>query len=353
MHIIEAIEDKRIFGSLFKDQETWANWKVFLKSMFAIPMMETELSTFGKYTGRDCPPSVRVKECFAIVGRRGGKSFVSALIACWLAALRIGRPTSRRGSLPGSWSSPAIREQARVIFGYIRAIMGLKMFRCQIAKELSSEIHLKNRVIISIKTCDYRALRGYTIAAAVLDELAFYRSSEAYISPAKEILTAIRPALSSLPNSLFLGSVHHIRRAHIFAPNLPEKYGKDDADFLCWKAPTLAMNPSLSRKTIERAFKEDAVSARSEYDAEFREDLQTFIQVETLDTAIFRAGGSSPRFRTFAIMPSPIHREGSADSFTLGIAFRDEGTGRIILAKLMETKPPSHPRKLSRFMRPF
>jgi len=51
-NIIQAIEDAKIFGSLFKDQSTWINWKAALKAIFALPMTKEELKIYRKHTGR-------------------------------------------------------------------------------------------------------------------------------------------------------------------------------------------------------------------------------------------------------------------------------------------------------------
>jgi len=56
--IIKAIEDNKLFGSLFKDQSTWANWKVALKAYFGLPMDKKELSVYQKFTGRKKAPKL-------------------------------------------------------------------------------------------------------------------------------------------------------------------------------------------------------------------------------------------------------------------------------------------------------
>jgi len=89
--IIKAFEDPKIFGSLIKDQETWLNWKVCLKAIFGLPMDREELRRYRKFTDRKKPSRVPFKEIFLIIGRRGGKSFISAIIAVFLAVLKTGK----------------------------------------------------------------------------------------------------------------------------------------------------------------------------------------------------------------------------------------------------------------------
>ncbi len=81
--IIEVIKNRHLFGSLpaFSSLETWSGWLVWLKAVFALPMDEEELTTYQNHTGRSNPPPGPPSEVYTMVGRRGGKSFVSALTA--------------------------------------------------------------------------------------------------------------------------------------------------------------------------------------------------------------------------------------------------------------------------------
>jgi hypothetical protein len=51
MNIIEAIEDKKVFGRLLKTPDTWGNWKVCLKAIFGLEMTPAELKIYRKFTG--------------------------------------------------------------------------------------------------------------------------------------------------------------------------------------------------------------------------------------------------------------------------------------------------------------
>ncbi len=85
INIIEALADSRLFGQLLRDPETWANWRTALRAVFALPIRGDELKIYQQFTGRSRPPSVSPKEVFFVIGRRGGKSFISAIIAIFLS----------------------------------------------------------------------------------------------------------------------------------------------------------------------------------------------------------------------------------------------------------------------------
>src|SRR5262249_3415766 len=84
--IIEAIKNPKHFGSLprFRKLDTWARGLVVLKAISDLPMTGDDPAIFPRHTGRMLPPADGSKETYLIIGRRGGKSFISALITCFI-----------------------------------------------------------------------------------------------------------------------------------------------------------------------------------------------------------------------------------------------------------------------------
>jgi len=344
--ILDAISDKNIFGGLFKDIKTWQNWIIFLKAVFALPLDEAELAIYQKFTGRENAPLNPMKEVFAVVGRRGGKSFVSSIIACYLALFYDWRPYLSLGERGSIMCIASDRQQARVIFGYIRAVMRLKMFQNGIEKELSEEIRLKNGIIISVKTCDYRSLRGFTVVAAICDEVAFWRSEGA--NPAEEILTAIRPALATVPGSMLLGISTPYAKSGPLYEAFRDRYGKDDPDVLVWKAASKVMNITLSDRIIDKALKDDYSAGRAEWLAEFREDLETFLPTEIIESAIIRNRWELPKIEGAQYHAFLDPSGGRSDSFTLGIAHKEQGSNKILLDRIEERRAPFNPQAVAK-----
>jgi hypothetical protein len=93
-NIIRAIE--KVFAPCFDDLSTWFNWTVILKAIFGLPMNRKERRAFEKIACRKAPEH-EVKEVYVIAGRRGGKSFIVALIAVFLAVFFNYRPYLRIG----------------------------------------------------------------------------------------------------------------------------------------------------------------------------------------------------------------------------------------------------------------
>src|SRR5262245_6542521 len=92
MTIIEALNDPNLFQPLLRDLATWQAWIVWLKAIFALPMTVREQNLYIRCTGRQHPPTIEPTEVFTIVGRRGGKSYMAALTAVYLACFRDYRP---------------------------------------------------------------------------------------------------------------------------------------------------------------------------------------------------------------------------------------------------------------------
>ncbi len=83
LSILQLMEDPEALGRWF-NASSWNAWKVVLKATFALPLTCQERKTFSKHTGRQCSPK-SVRELWMVIGRRGGKSRIAALIAVYLA----------------------------------------------------------------------------------------------------------------------------------------------------------------------------------------------------------------------------------------------------------------------------
>lgn len=342
-NIIQAFEDPKIFGSMIKDQRTWSNWKIALKAIFALPMVKEELKIYRKFTDRKKQPKDPFDEVFLIIGRRGGKSFISALTAVFLAVFKEWKMILSPGERGHIVCLASDRRQAGVVLNYIKEILRLPVFKSYVINETKEEIELKNNIVISVHTCNYRSLRGYTILAAICDELAFWRS-EYSANPAKEILTAIRPSLGNVPDSLLLGISTGYSKSGPLWEAYRDKYGQDDKDILVWKAGTLEMNPTYRKSVIDKALKEDFTAARAEYFGEFREDLETYLSTEALDAVIVPGRYELPKVAGASYYAFVDPSGGRGDAMTLSICHK-ENSGKIVQDCIRMKKPPFNPQE--------
>lgn len=99
--------------------------------------------------------------------------------------------------------------------------------------------------VIEIHTASFRAVRGYSVVAAICDELAFWRSDES-ANPDAEILAALRPAMATIPGALLLAiSSPYARRGALWTA-YRDHYGRHNSDVLVWQAASRAMNSTCS-----------------------------------------------------------------------------------------------------------
>jgi hypothetical protein len=114
-----------------------------------------------------------------IVGRRGGKSRILALVAVYLACFRGYNQFLAPGEVATIGILTVDKGQARAIFRFVLGLLkAVPMLERLIVRRDVETIELSNRVVIEIGVASFRSTRGYTYAAILCDELAFWRSDE-------------------------------------------------------------------------------------------------------------------------------------------------------------------------------
>jgi hypothetical protein len=341
MTILEAIRDENLFGAWFRDRATWKSWRTFLGALFALEIEDEAL--YASCTGGRPLPMRQAREGYLIVGRRGGKSFICALIGVFLATFRVYKlAPGERGIV---MLLVADRRQARVLYRYARAfIEGVPMLRAMIQNTTADAVELNNGITLEVHTASFRSVRGYTICAAIADEIAFWRADES-ANPDVEILNALRPAMATIPNSLLLClSTPYSRRGALWDAHR-RHYGKA-GDTLIWQSPTRGMNPTVPASVIDSAFEEDPASASAEYLAEFRSDLEAFVSQEVVDACTVLGRHELPPVSgiKYIAFTDPAGGSGT-DAMTLAIAHH-QGE-HAVLDLLRERRPPFSPERVT------
>ena len=85
--------------------------------------------------------------------------------------------------------------------------------------------------MIEIHTCSFRVTRGYTFAAVLADETAFWRD-ETSANPDVEIFRALRPGLANIPGAMLLNASSPYRKAGVLHATFARHFGKGDAVYL-------------------------------------------------------------------------------------------------------------------------
>lgn len=339
--ILDAIEDPALLGATFQDLATWRTWLVALKAIFALAMSEHELEIYRRHTGRHRAPASLISEFWAIVGRRGGKTFIAALVSVFIACFRDYSEVLSRGERGVVMLVAADKRQAQIALDYINGFIdAVPMVKSLVRKRRAESIELRNRITIEVHAASFRSVRGFTAVAIIADETAFWRDDTS-ANPDVEILNALRPSMASVPGALLMCiSTPYARRGALYQAY--ERYfGQDHPEILIWQSDSKSMNPTLSQGTIDGAYDRDAISAAAEYGAQFRRDIESFISREVIEACVATGRhelrrNSAHQYHAF-VDPSG----GSSDSMTLTIAHRAKD--KIILDALREVKPPFSP----------
>ena len=237
------------------------------------------------------------------------------------------------------------RKQSRTILRYIRALLTqIPMLARMVERETAEGFDLTNRIAIEVGTASFKTVRGYTIVAALLDELAFWPTDAAAAAdPDVEVINALKPAMLTVPNSMLLcASSPYARKGALYSA-WRRHHGKDGDPVLVWQAPTRTMNPTVPQSAIDQELEVDPSRAAAEYLATFRTDVEALLTREVVDAAVVPGRHeleplSGVRYVAF-VDPSG----GSADSMTLAIAHLDRQTKHVVLDACRERRPPFSP----------
>ena len=341
--ILEALDDPDLFGGLF-DAPSWEPWRAFLAALQALPMTAEQLDRYRHHTGRFEPPAKPARYAELVVGRRGGKSRILALIATYLACVIDHRDYIVPGETPVAAIIAKDRQQAKVILGYIAGfIRSIALFAELIEDELAETIRLSNGVVIEVHTASIGAPRGRTFLAVLADEIAFWPTDGDSANADVEVINAVRAGLTTIPYSLLLLASSPYAKKGIFHANYAKYFGKDDAPVLVWQGTTEEMNSSLiGDPLIAEMFAEDHERALAEFGAQFRSDILAFVTREAVEAVVAHGMLELPSGEgiTYAAFVDPSG--GSADSMTLAIG-HCEASGVAVLDCVREIRPPFSP----------
>jgi hypothetical protein len=337
--ILDAMSDPALFGRWFAGR-VWHAWRAFLAALFGLPMNDEALALFRSCTNRTVAPRTRAREGWVLAGRRGGKSRVAALVAVFLASFRDYTSILAPGERATVMVIAADRKQARVVFRYIEGLLdGVPMLAALIQRRTRDAIYLRNRVVIEVHTANFRAVRGYTVVAAICDEIAFWRTDDS-ANPDTEILNALRPAMATVPEALLLCISSPYARRGVLWDAYRTHFGQD-GNVLVWQADTRTMNPTVDERVIADAYARDEAAASAEYGAQFRRDIESYVSREVLEAVTVPDRYELPPSADIAYVAFVDPSGGSQDSMTLAIVHAEDHT--FVLDVVREARAPFSP----------
>jgi hypothetical protein len=340
--ITDWLTSPRYCGSIFKGN-TYDNWKTLIAGFYG-ETEDLDNPVFSQMTGRLIDSNFN--ELWVVGGRRSGKSHMASAIAVYEAFLGNHQRNLSKGEVATISLLASDRKQARTLMRYIKGIIdSIPPLKTLIKKESTDIIELHNGCAIEIQTASYRGVRGYTLACAILDEVAFWYDDGA--NPDKEILKAIKPSLSTLNGKLICLSSPYSKKG-ILWDAWRKYFSKHGTSVLVAKCPTPFMNPTITDSHLRQAREEDSISFKSEYMAEFRDDISSYVTEENLDKCIRQSPLENPYDREINYKAFVDASGGIGDAYTLVVGHQEGGL--VIIDKVEVVHPPFSPEATTQFI---
>lgn len=336
--IRDLMTNDDLFGGIFST-ESWIPWVALLSAFHGIALNRQERHIFEAITRRSESPQEACRELWLIIGRRGGKSQCAALLAVYYACFQDYRDRLSPGELATIRVMAADKPQARTVMRYINGLIDSNpMLKRMIVSQARESIELNNRCIIEVGTASFRSARGYTFAAVIGDELAFWRSEDS-ANPDYEILNAVRPGLATLDGKLIILSSPYSKRGELWKTH-QKHYGKPGS-ILVAKAASRVMNPSLQQSVVDEAMERDPAAASAEYMAEFRSDLEQFLSREAVDMVARTSPKELPFDKKHNYFGFADPAGGGADEYCVAIGHMEGDQTIVDLVRARKSGTPS------------
>ena len=142
--IRDVMTDAQLFGHTFGG-DSFAAWRELLGGFYGLSLSDAEAEVFRTLTGRRETPAEAHDELWLVVGRRGGKSHVAALVAVFEAAFKDHRDKLAVGEWATVLLIAADRPQARTLLRYVRGMFEHPMLKPLVLRETAEGLELRNR----------------------------------------------------------------------------------------------------------------------------------------------------------------------------------------------------------------
>jgi hypothetical protein len=325
--LVRAMRDPALVGGPFAAPSFWT-WFVVAKLIDGEALTEPrEVELFRQCTGRTNLPSGPLRRGVVLCGRRAGKDRFLSAVAVWRAALCADwREHISAGEQAVVLLLGADKKQASILRRYCEGLLQAPLLKAEVVRRTDEVVEFRNGASLEIGTNNASLIRGRSAIALLGSEASHWKVEQFATSNDEEVVGAAEPSLSMCPDGglLLLGSSVHRKRGYMYR-KYRQLHGNDDAEDLCWFAPSAVMNPRLPASVVDKALSEDAPRARAEYLNVFREDLSDFVPVDVIEACTdFGVRERAPlasgavKYVAFCDAAGGTGR----DSFTLAIAHR-------------------------------
>ena len=340
MNILQVVRDENLFQPFLGDLRTWNRWMTALKVLYGLSVSNAECDLIEQCTGRT-QLSDEFDVALFLTGRRSGKSRMAAVVGAYEAVFAGHETKLAKGERGIVLVCAPTRAQSRVVKDYLRAVFDTPILQNEVASETREGFELNNGTRIEILAGDWRTVRGYTLLAAIVDEVCFFGyDTESKVKSDTELIRAIKPSLATVGGKLIAISSPYAMKGWSYA-NWKRNFRNNSGTTLVWNCSSRTMNPTLPQSVVDDALEEDLQSAKAEYLGEFRDDVATFLPRDLIESFVIPGRQELPpnprlRYSAFCDISG-----GRSDDGALAIAHRKDG--KVILDLVNRWRPPFNP----------
>jgi hypothetical protein len=270
--LTECLTNPHVFGSVFGAPSFWT-WRVVGKLIDNIPLVEPrEIELYEQCTGRPyvyqtTPREVQMRRFIVLAGRRAGKDRFFSAVAVWRAALCT---DWRQYLSPGEEAVCILlgkdRKQAAILRKYCHGLLQVPALAREVLRETKDVVEFRNGSKLEIASNDPGLVRGRSAIAVLGSEVSVWQTDENSPMNDEEVVTGAQNSLAMCPDGglLLMWSTVYLYRKY------RELFGNDQANDVCWFAPTKVMNPILPQSVIDGALADDPHKAAADFNNVWR-----------------------------------------------------------------------------------
>tara|TARA_R110000868_G_C10973188_1_gene771548 strand:+ start:82641 stop:84473 length:1833 start_codon:yes stop_codon:yes gene_type:complete len=274
-----------------------------------IKMTETEL--FRYMTGRTYEYGINQEDYIIInminlvVGRRGGKTTLSAMMAIYCAISTNWKQYLSKTPFATVLVLSHSRDFSDEVLELIRTLIQESPILSRIVnkkkKNTTSTMNLvtpwivdgklqKSRVQIKVGAASSKTTRGVAACAVLCDEIAFWNLDENLKETDEKIMKAVRPATKQFGKKAMIIKLSSpgIKQGVLYGEYQKWQEGTLPKNYVVFKAPSWVWNTILPKEEFIIEWELDEDGFDTEYRANFVDSLSNFILPEFIDMAVVK-----------------------------------------------------------------
>ena len=336
---------KTVFNKKLDDKEQYLVWTETTNGLEEIDLEKkpmTEVDLYRHMTGRDYDAN-KVDEgditnmINLIIGRRGGKTTLSAMLAIYCAIIRNWKPYLKKTPFATVLVLSHTREFSDEIIELIRSLVEESPILSRLINKRKtnskSTLNLitpwivnkelqRSRVQIKTSAASSKSTRGVAACAVLADEISFWNLDESLKETDEKIMKAVRPATKQFGDDALIIKLSSpgIKQGVLYGEYQKWQKKTLPANYVVFKTPSWVFNTILPKKEFIIEWRLDPDGFDTEYRANFVDSISNFISPEFVDMSVLagvphQAPDTSKDVKYFAAIDAAFKK----DKFTFSL----------------------------------